>query len=193
MRVHTHTHTHAPTHNPQTSAPQPRLPATRPRSPSHTDTAPASKLAGTRDTHRDKNRAHDPQGAPHSLLWPSRALPAPPRRDLSIWPGPSPMTRSGMGGPHLADQLPAPVDTPRAGVAQEGGHQLATPAPAPGRGLHPRGAWAHGRAHRRARVVAQPGRAQRCCWAGAPRARLIGEGGGEGRSLGLSRAGHPRE
>lgn len=42
----------------------------------------------------------------------------------------------GVGGPHLADELPAPVDAPRAGVAQEGGHQLATPALAPGRGLH---------------------------------------------------------
>lgn len=75
-------------------------------------------------------------------------------------------------GPHLADQLPAPVDAPRARVAQEGGDRRAASAPPPRPGLHVAGDPAGAR--RREWRSLRPTPAPRLWGLRAAGARLIG-------------------
>lgn len=96
----------------------------------------------------------------------ARAHPSPPRREPRA--ARDPLADSRSRGPHLADQLPAPVDAPGARVAQEGGNRRAATAPPARRVFHPAGGLAGAWSNLR-RTTAQ--------WLGGPRAagaRLIG-------------------
>lgn len=119
----------------------------------------------------------------------ARTRPAPP----GPLPGPAPSSADlGCRGPHLADQLPAPVHAPRARVAQEDGDQRAAtappPPPPPRFGLHP--SREPGGAGALAQSRPGPPRAALLWGPRAAWTRLIGRGGRGGvQTLGAASAG----
>lgn len=160
--THTRTHTHLETtgqgfetgtetrHTLGGSTPTPMdTPLTHTAQPAKYRFLPRTRRPDQRQTPNSSGHTALPETKPRAqgeswtnagsaMLRVARAQPAPPRTDPR--PGLLKTLRREVGvrGPHLADQLPALVDAPRARVAQESRDQLAAAAPPPPRpGLHP--------------------------------------------------------